>query len=482
MFENCSLFFFICICLRFIFRYVDRQNLLKLEAVEIGDKEAEESPLESEEEEEDVGENDNALDSKEKRKLRLKRLIKEKNKKGDEKENAENKDSEEKNDNTECEDETSKSNVQDKANEEISEEKSDNVENELLPSETEREARKEDKQESDTVEDNKVENKKENGNTEKENKKNENKDSESNDSDYKLECDIDELHLLQKLHSENEANSSIAESSDSDSPIPISDSLDSYSEIENGGKMYDVISIENSSYSESEMIIDGSSKDGSDSFKKHKVEELVSANFEIEYSSTGIEESNKETAGEEAAEVIEENILLATSDDEEKDSADNVSIESTCINLRDDNISITETTFDGEAFEGETVSNDDNSLPENNNAIDATEGSSSVESSHFILAPMQEVIKDSDHTSDKPIQQSSNVDTEMIDDNDSPKEDVVDIRSASDANSVESTDVQADDTNKEDISPEAEAIAPESMDISEPISSEQSEVTQTVTV
>lgn len=462
--------------MRFVFRYVDRQNLLKLEAVEIGDKEAEESPVESEEEEEDVGENDNALDNKEKRKLRLKRLIKEKNKKGEEKENAENKDSEEKNDKTECEDEASKSNVQDKANEEISEEKSVNVEIEL-PSESKREARKEDK--PDSVEDNKVENKKENGNNEKENKKDENKYSESNDSDYKLECDVDELHLLQKLHSENEASSSTAESSDSDSPIPISDSLDSYSEIENGGKMYDVISIENSSYSESEMIIDGSSKDGSDTFKKHKVEELVSANFEIEYSSTGIEESNKETAGEEAAEVIEENILLATSDDEEKDSADNVSVESTCINLRDDNISITETTVDGEAFEGENGSNDDNSLPDNNNA---TEESLSVENSHVSLATTQEVIYDNDHTSDKPIQQSSIVDTEMIDDNDSPKEDVVDIRSASDANSVESTDVQADDTNKEDISPEAKAIAPESMDISEPISSEKSEVTQTGTV
>ncbi|XP_034840829.1 myb-like protein X [Maniola hyperantus] len=435
-------------------KYVDRQNLLKLEAVEIGDKEAEESPVESEEEE-DVVETDNSMEDKQKRKDRLKRLLHEKSKKVEEKkeENVVSKDSDEKENNNETKEQESKDIEQEKANKETIEDKCNNDEMvvESMPDETK--AIKDKEADSDSV---------------KENKENENNDSDTN----KVESDIDELHLLQKLHSENEANTSTLESSDSDTPIAISDTLESDSEQENGAKSYDVISIENSSYSESEMIIDDSPKAyDPNSLNKQNVEDLVTANFEIEYSSTGIEETNKEKALKSAAVgEVEENILLASSDEEIKDKADNIEIEKMCINLRDDNISISETTVDGEAFEQGNVSNDENSIPDNNNALVLVEESPGVEDNDVTADMTKENIQDDDFSCEKTIKGCSRMETGNNDEEDSPK-DIVDIRSASDVNSVESIDLQTDNENKEDSSDHTET-----MDITESNCNVKSEV------
>ncbi|XP_045761642.1 daxx-like protein isoform X2 [Maniola jurtina] len=438
-------------------KYVDRQNLLKLEAVEIGDKEAEESPVESEEEE-DVVENDNSMGDKQKRKQRLKRLLHEKSKKVESKENVVSKDSDEKENNNEIKERESKDIEQENVNKETIENKRNIDENivemviESMPNETK--AIKDKEADSDSV---------------KQNKENENNDSDT----YKVESDIDELHLLQKLHSENEANSSTLESSDSDTPIAISDTLESDSEQENGAKTYDVISIENSSYSESEMIIDDSPKDyDTNSLNKQNVEDLVTANFEIEYSSTGIEETNKEkTVNTAAIGQVEENIFLASSDEEIKDKGtDSIEIEKMCINLRDDNISISETTVDGEAFELGNVSNDENSIPENNNALVLVEESPGAEENEETADMTQENIEDDHNSYEKTIKDCSRMAEGNKDDVDSPK-DIVDIRSASDVNSVESMDLQTDNENKEDSSDRTER-----MDITESNCNEKSEV------
>ncbi|XP_022821551.1 death domain-associated protein 6 isoform X2 [Spodoptera litura] len=58
-------------------KYADRQNQMKLEAEEIGDKEAEESPVESEDEYANDDDDSVSLENKGKRKERLKRLIEE---------------------------------------------------------------------------------------------------------------------------------------------------------------------------------------------------------------------------------------------------------------------------------------------------------------------------------------------------------------------------------------------------------------------
>ncbi|XP_039765595.1 uncharacterized protein MG328 [Pararge aegeria] len=371
-------------------KYVDRQNLLKLEAVEIGDKEAEESPLESEED--DVIENDNSLENKQNRKQRLKRLLQEKSKKEDDKENIarEDPDEKEKENNNETDGEKPKENDQEKNVNgiETTDDKSDDVVLFAESSPNEAQKFKEKDKEIDNT---------------KENKKDENDDSDA----YKVESDIDELHLLQKLHSENEVNSSSLESSDSDTPIAISDTLESDSEAENEGKPYDVISIENSSYSESEMIIDGSSKESdTNSISKYKFDKLVTASIEIEYSSTGLEETNKEApaAKNTAVKQVEENIFLASSDEEAKDNADNMEIEDTCINLKDDNISITETTIHGGTVEDGNLSNDERIITENNNALETLEGNPSSEEND-----VNEIKEDSNEcTESMDITESSN--------------------------------------------------------------------------
>ncbi|XP_026725842.1 death domain-associated protein 6 isoform X2 [Trichoplusia ni] len=74
-------------------KFADRQNQLKLEAVEIGDKEAEESPVESEDD--DAADDGVLLENKDNRKDRLKRLLQERSKRiSDEKENQPTRESE----------------------------------------------------------------------------------------------------------------------------------------------------------------------------------------------------------------------------------------------------------------------------------------------------------------------------------------------------------------------------------------------------
>ncbi|XP_050359291.1 daxx-like protein [Nymphalis io] len=289
-------------------KYVDRQNQLKLVAEEIGDKEAEESPVESEEEE--LVEDNNSLVNKQKRKERLKRLLQEKHRKTEEKEN----------------DPTKEENSNIKSNEKLVQSKPVEPDNKL-PEDSLNKIDIADNDNAQEIEEYVViENTDENIITNK-------AEDKKGDSDvYDFESDIDELHLLQKLHSENESESSILESSDSDTPIAISDTLESDSDTENKKPFSDVISIENSSYSESEVTADGFSKECD--VKKSNVENLVSSAFEVEYYATSPARKGNEN--------IIENILLASSDDDS--SNNNTRYDETCINLKDDDISFTETT------------------------------------------------------------------------------------------------------------------------------------------
>lgn len=219
---------------------------MKLEAVEIGDKEAEESPVESDEEEQtDVSE---SLGDKDKRKDRLKRLLLEKNKKVTEIPTKQNENKDEKGVSEKTTDDTKSS----EGNNEDASELQKETENQVLEEEVKKDEIKDDKVH--TV------------------------------SDNSLESDIDELHLLQKLHSENEACSSGLESSDSESPIAISDTLESGSDEGNVQKIEDVISIENSSYSESESQDTNVEKNvnAMEVDDKH-IENLVSSNLEVEF-------------------------------------------------------------------------------------------------------------------------------------------------------------------------------------------------------
>lgn len=88
----------------------------------------------------------------------------------------------------------------------------------------------------------------------------------SDDDGNEVGSDVDELHLLQKLHSDHERwSDSSLESSDSESPIAISDSSDANSdEVKKTKeeKLCDIISIENSSYSD-----DSDSQQGNDTIK-----------------------------------------------------------------------------------------------------------------------------------------------------------------------------------------------------------------------
>ncbi|XP_046969841.1 daxx-like protein [Vanessa cardui] len=288
-------------------KYVDRQNQLKLVAEEIGDKEAEESPVESEEEE--LVDDSNSLVNTEKRKERLKRLLQEKNRKTEEKENNPTKEE--------------NSNI--KSNENLVQSKQAEGDTKLQ----ENSLNKLDIQDidaQDTEASNVIENIDENTSTSKA----EYTKGESDENEF--ESDIDELHLLQKLHSGNESDASTLDSSDSDTPIAISDTLESDSDSENKKHLSDVISIENSSYSESEVTGDGFSKEYE--VKESNVENLVSSSFEVEYFSR--------SPGRKGNENIIENILLASSDDDSSNK--DTSYNETCINLKDDDISFTETT------------------------------------------------------------------------------------------------------------------------------------------
>lgn len=320
---------------------MDRQNQLKLVAEEINDKEAEESPVETEEE--DIDE-DNPLTNKQKRKERLKRLLQERNRKTEEKENnpeaenEDNKDDDSKNDKTSKLEEEYKF-QEDNSNKDVYVDNDTQQRHEVDSDKSNvREKREETTQ---TIE---IEDKKETDESDK---------NEENE----FESDIDELHLLQKLHSENESDVSTLESSGSDSPIAISDTLESDSDVENKNPASDVISIENSSYSESESTVDGLPKQNEvDCIKKSKVEDLVSNAFEIEYSTDSLCRTESEN--------IVENILLASSDDENSNKLGE--FEGTSINLKDDDISISETTIDGNPSTKFNDLNKNNSLENNN--------------------------------------------------------------------------------------------------------------------
>lgn len=320
------------------FRFADRQNQLKLEAEEIGDKEAEESPVESEEDE--ANDESVSLENKEKRKERLKRLLHERSKRSSV--GKENEPTEE-----------SKLNEGD-AN--ITQ--TNNEERIIKESETDIKEKKED---SDKI--------LETSANDDKNTLNVAETLSVSDDSTNLESDIDELHLLQKLHSGDEAQTSTLESSDYDSPIAISDSLESGSD---NNKQSDVISIENSSYSESEvdkmdkMLLKNTENTllkVSDSKPNKETIAVDHAGMETECTNTAIEtemsnavmniqclaactqKPHKKSNNEEYTDAVED-ILLASSDDENSGSQESAT-DGVCINLRDDLISIDETTIVG---------------------------------------------------------------------------------------------------------------------------------------
>lgn len=304
-------------------KYADRQNQLKLEAVEIGDKEAEESPLESEEE---VNDETVSLENKGKRKERLKRLIQEISKGSSEEKNNET--------SKEPEIEASSKKTED-----------DNVDENKT--ETNEETKTEDK-ESKGDSGNTIEN-----NQDKENSHNATETLSVSDESDNLESDVDELHLLQKLHSANEDESSTLESSNSDSPIAISDSLDSDSDDKK--QLSDVISIENSSFSESEAdkgdskkLQESDSVQPVDADSPPKKTETCIVGIETDSPKdveTSLKEDDRESCDLNTINTLEckesENILLASSDEESQ--GEEPSPDSVCINLKDDLISIDET-------------------------------------------------------------------------------------------------------------------------------------------
>ncbi|CAK1599582.1 unnamed protein product [Parnassius mnemosyne] len=270
-------------------KYADKQNLLKLEAVEIGDKEADESPVESEEDE--VNDDSNSLEDRHKRKDRLRRLLQEKsNRVIGEKDSDSKKESERLSSPSQSQTDNVKAlHSKEGSKPENSRESKidDNIEEShknlnAVESESDKDNKNLTKVTSEVEKQNEIE---QNGsvtdtvvveitdNTHN----NENTADEVNDmkTTGEIDCitptdmikpepkvydtervtlisddsDVDELNLLQKLHSGNEISSS--ESSECDSPIAISDTLESNSDSEDNDT-HDVISIENSSYSESE--------------------------------------------------------------------------------------------------------------------------------------------------------------------------------------------------------------------------------------
>ncbi|XP_063393319.1 uncharacterized protein LOC134678619 [Cydia fagiglandana] len=233
-------------------KFCVRQSQLKLEAEEIDDKDAEESPIESEEEDND---DDSSLESKQRRKDRLRRLLQEQSKK-----NIPNK--------VQSEDNTKK-------------------DEECVVESVEKKGEPESKSEV-VNEDDKI--------------------SLSDDSN-EIGSDMDELHLLQKLHSDCEIRT-VSSSSDSETPIAISDTLDSSSDNERPTQQQptDVISIENSSYS------DDSDADKNDALKVNKKYTVASGDLmeeskEIECSSLSVVKNTHLT------DAAIEHTVLALSDD-----------------------------------------------------------------------------------------------------------------------------------------------------------------------
>lgn len=316
--EMCLFFFNIFnYCLS---RYADRQHQLKLEGEEIGDKEAEESPVESEEEE--ANDDSVSLENTEKRKERLKRLLQEKSKK-----TAEEKESPPSNDKRES--------INDETIETTPE-----VENisQAAPNVEEMEEKG-----KDIIQENK-----EDENHEDKNCQATETLTLSDDSD--LESDVDELHLLQKLHSGNEDPSSSIDSSDSDSPIAISDSLDSSDNNKIAGDD-DVISIENSSYSENEddkaedsqMYLNEENAPRQEAVTTSIVDEnMMDIEFNSDKDREAVIKAPIQTKNSEYSDAVE-NILLASSEDSNNCDSQEETTETVCVNLGDDLISIDET-------------------------------------------------------------------------------------------------------------------------------------------
>ncbi|XP_032511253.2 daxx-like protein [Danaus plexippus] len=333
-------------------KFVDKQNQLKLEAVEIGDKEAEESPLESDDEEE-VVESKHSAEEKQKRKEKIKELLQDKGKKTLEAENYV--DSIKEKDNTGVE----------------SAEKQDGVDG------------NEDKHMTGTNLESKeqYETKNEDGNSEviDENIDKIEQVDGGSESD-KVESDVDELHLYQesrKCH-DDEANSSALESSDSEIPIAISDTSESEIEMENDKKMSDIISIEDSSYSESESTYDRFACTKNDYI-------LGNVYGEFEYSCMGGVESKQDEV------VLDEDVVLESSDEESnKDVASGIG--DTCINLKDDNISISETIVDGESMEQDISINEINGTFDNNNELKACVANATSSERELIIQECSEKV------------------------------------------------------------------------------------------
>ncbi|XP_068629064.1 myb-like protein X [Battus philenor] len=351
-------------------RYADKQRQLRLEATEIGDKEADESPIESEDEE--INDNSNSLDSRQKRKDRLRRLLEEKSKKSLIKK-AEHSSSESKQDT--LVDSLSCKNKDDarmnvglvevrKVNEiEFGRDKNDiskitnsgHLETIINKNDINMELQNKDKDQTEdskgqtyveipddiSEEEDKVtaidEEHTDSANDSKfvhgDNKTAGKTDSKNNDDDsiclISDDSDGDELNLLQKLHSESEMSS---DSSDNEAKIVDSDTFNSNSEFEEDGN-YNVISLEDSSSSEFESRKDYISKDNI------QVKNTTLNKESVVYNSV------HNVVDEEIKDTDNEKILLASSEDEDNLNENDTKYddESECINLKDDVLSISET-------------------------------------------------------------------------------------------------------------------------------------------
>lgn len=331
-------------------KYADRQNQLKLEAEEIGDKEAEESPVESEEE---VIDENASLETAEKRKDILRRLIQSKKSPEEKELTILSEGQANKNENTEIETIMEESvSVENEMESDIvpaleSIIKSDtdtNIEiannnraavgtkpldhaaanNSLLE-------KKDDEKHDDNIDTNQPNN-----------SLNATETFSLSDDSNALESDMDELHLLQKLYSADNGEDSTVDSSDSGTPIAISDSEDSNEERKKPSD--DVISIENSSYSEDEKsdnlhLKEYNSQLNNEEIKEYQDNETSSPtddnNMNKKFDGGEIIHSNNDEY-----DGLVEDVLLAST--EEENSQDEPGVGS-CFNRGDDLISIDET-------------------------------------------------------------------------------------------------------------------------------------------
>ncbi|XP_072935025.1 uncharacterized protein [Epargyreus clarus] len=432
-------------------KYADKQNQLKLVAEEIGDKEADESPVESEDDE--ANDDSNSLEDKQKRKERLRRLLHEKTKKmSAEKENISA--NEPKVDNKEAEVKEAVETSTEKTEGKLS----------TIPEKIENDKKEEEIQEvikdteSEVVNDDTIKSITEEATPSTDEKQEKSIDDET----FDVDSDIDELHLLQKLYSENEINSS--HDSDSDTPIAISDTLDSDSDTGNNKKQqdFDIISIENSSYSESEMTKEERSKEAeSESAKEKRIDGLLLQNAEIELPSMP---KNK---------VIDydENILLASSD-EEKDNTD-THLETLEVNNSTILSTATILNEDSETNNAEIILDEEMS-EENNMEVDQviTDNEEQISEPHEVITDDNSVIEDDGKNDDKneqddldndenfEIDKSMSTDivhkNEDIQDNDSTSQDVIisDVRGSEQNHRQNDEDItcETDDNNCNDSS------------------------------